>query len=85
MIPLEDTQLANEIGSIDSKFRYIIVAAKRSRQLQGGARPLISSSSGKLTKIAQEETSLGLIKFEIITNVDEWKDKDDESVAEFTN
>ena len=77
--------MANEIGSIDSKFRYIIVAAKRSRQLQGGARPLISSSSGKLTKIAQEETSLGLIKFEIITNVDEWKDKDDESVAEFTN
>ena len=85
MIPLEDTQLANEIGSIDSKFRYIIVAAKRSRQLQGGARPLISSSSGKLTKIAQEETSLGLIQFEIITNIDEWKDKNDESVTEFTN
>ena len=77
--------MANEIGSIDSKFRYIIVAAKRARQLQGGARPFISSSSGKLTRIAQEETSLGLIKFEIITNVDEWKDKDDESVAEFTN
>ena len=85
MIPLEDTQLVNEIGSIDSKFRYIIVAAKRTRQLQGGAQPLISSSSGKLTKIAQEETSLGLIKFEIITNIDEWKDKNDESVTEFTN
>ena len=85
MIPLEDTQLVNEIGSIDSKFRYIIVAAKRTRQLQGGARPFISSSSGKLTKIAQEETSLGLIQFEIITSVDEWKDENDESVTELTN
>ena len=48
-------------------------------------RPFISSSSGKLTKIAQEETSLGLIQFEIITSVDELKHENDEPVTEFTN
>ena len=77
--------MVNEIGSIDSKFRYIIVAAKRTRQLQGGARPFISSSSGKFTRIAQEETSLGLVQFEIITSVDELKHENNESDTGFTN
>ena len=70
LIPLEDTLLTSKISFFDSKFRYIIVAAKRTRQLQGGARPFISSSFKKLTKIAQEEASLGLIKYEK-TNVTE--------------
>lgn len=77
LIPLEDTLLTNEIGSFDSKFRYIIVAAKRTRQLQGGARPLISSLSGKFTSIAQEETALGLIKYEKINDTEEPEDMND--------
>ncbi|HUZ45596.1 MAG TPA: DNA-directed RNA polymerase subunit omega [Terriglobia bacterium] len=52
--------------SIDSKFRYILIAAKRARQLQAGARPMVQSPSRKATKIAQQEVSGGLIPIEII-------------------
>ena len=38
-----------------SVYRFIIAAAKRARQLQAGARPLISTTSRKPTKIAMEE------------------------------
>jgi DNA-directed RNA polymerase subunit omega len=58
--------LANNFGSVDSKFRYIIVAAKRTRQLQSGARPMVTAQSRKFTRIAQEEVNLGLVKFEIV-------------------
>jgi DNA-directed RNA polymerase subunit omega len=47
--------------------RFIIVAAKRARQLQNGARPLLSTSSQKPTIIAMEEVRRGLVKYEILT------------------
>jgi DNA-directed RNA polymerase subunit omega len=49
---------------IDSKFRYILVAAKRARQLQAGAKPMIQTQSKKLTKVAQQEVEAGLVPFE---------------------
>jgi DNA-directed RNA polymerase subunit omega len=49
---------------IDSKFRFILVAAKRARQLQAGARPLIQTQSKKVTRIAQQEVGAGLVPFE---------------------
>ncbi len=49
---------------IDSKFRYILVAAKRARQLQAGAKPMIQTQSKKLTKVAQQEVEAGLVTFE---------------------
>ena len=36
-----------------STYRFIIVAAKRARQLQGGARPVLPTSSKKPTVIAK--------------------------------
>jgi DNA-directed RNA polymerase subunit omega len=51
---------------IDSKFRYILVAAKRARQLQAGARPLIQSSEKRLTRVAQQEVTAGLVPFELL-------------------
>lgn len=50
---------------IDSKFRFILVAAKRARQLQAGARPMVQSSSKKVTRIAQHEVDAGLVPFEL--------------------
>lgn len=50
---------------IDSKFRFILVAAKRARQLQAGARPLIQTHIKKLTKVAQQEVEAGLVPFDI--------------------
>jgi DNA-directed RNA polymerase subunit omega len=51
---------------LDSKFRYILVAAKRARQLQAGARPLIQSAAKRLTRIAQQEVAAGLVPFELL-------------------
>ena len=51
---------------LDSKFRFILVAAKRARQLQAGARPLIQSTSKRLTRVAQQEVTAGLVPFELL-------------------
>lgn len=58
--------MTDNIGQIDSKFRYIIVAAKRTRQLQGGSIPLVRGLSKKFTRIAQEEVAAGMVNFEIV-------------------
>ena len=50
---------------LDSKFRYILVAAKRARQLQAGARPLIQSQWKKATKVAESEVLAGLVPIEV--------------------
>jgi|GEM_PF-235543 len=47
-----------------STYRFIIVAAKRARQLQGGQRPYLPTTSKKPTVIAMEEVKRGLIKWE---------------------
>lgn len=57
--------MTNKIGSIDSKFRYIIVAAKRTRQLQAGSKPMVGGQGRKFTRIAMEEVSAGLVKFDL--------------------
>jgi DNA-directed RNA polymerase omega subunit len=50
---------------IDSKYRLIILAAKRSKQLQRGARPRIEidATKHKVTRIALEEVIQGTIRF----------------------
>jgi len=50
----------------DSKFRTILVAARRARQLQLGARPLIQSGAKKMINVAQEEVRLGLVPYEVL-------------------
>ena len=53
---------------MDSKYRLIIVAAKRSKQLQRGARPRIDmdSQKHKPTRIALEEVQRGKVPFTIL-------------------
>lgn len=51
---------------IDSKYRLIILAAKRSKQLQRGARPRIDNIDTvkhKNTRIALEEVMQGRVNF----------------------
>jgi DNA-directed RNA polymerase subunit omega len=52
---------------IDSKYRLIILAAKRSKQLQRGARPRIEidPQKHKTTRIALEEILHGKVNFTI--------------------
>ncbi len=46
-----------------SIYRFIIVAAKRARQLQGGARSLLPSTSKKPTVASMEEVRRGLVSY----------------------
>ncbi len=53
---------------MDSKYRMIIVAAQRSKQLQRGSRPRVEMDAQrhKLTRIALKEVQRGKVEFEII-------------------
>ena len=53
---------------IDSKYRKIILAAQRSKQLQRGANPRVDMDprKSKATRIAMRELEDGKIDFEII-------------------
>lgn len=49
---------------MDSKFRFVLVAAHRAEQLMRGARPHDGIRNKKLTSIAQHEVGDGLVKWE---------------------
>jgi len=50
---------------VDSKFRFITVAAQRAKQLQGGAKPRVETRSRKPTRIAVEETIAGTVSWDM--------------------
>ncbi len=52
--------------NIGSKYRFIIIAAERAKQLQNNARPKIKTKSTKPAHIAMREVEEGLISFEIV-------------------
>lgn len=47
-----------------STYRFIIVAAKRARQLQNGMRSFLPTTSKKPTIAAMEEVRRGLVKYD---------------------
>src|SRR3989442_15675108 len=53
------------MDGFDSNYRYILVAARRARQLQGGAPPVIETLSLKPCRIAQDEIKAGKVKWVI--------------------
>lgn len=46
-----------------STYRFIIVAAKRARQLQGGQRSVLPATNKKPTTLAMEEARRGLVPY----------------------
>jgi DNA-directed RNA polymerase omega subunit len=65
---LGDSEVAGRDGQeVDSKYRLIILAAKRSKQLQRGAQPRIEidPQKHKPTRIALEEVMRGRVHFTI--------------------
>ena len=65
-------------GNIDSKYRFIILAAKRAKQLLKGAKPKIQSKSKSLIRIAQAEVRQGLVEYEIIpTRMDDIPEREE--------
>ncbi len=47
----------------DSNYRYVLVAARRARQISGGAPPLVNTNARKPSRIAQDEIAAGKIQF----------------------
>lgn len=71
-MPTTSTDLENVLDEIqtpeiDSKYRLIILAAKRSKQLQRGAHPRIEIDpvKHKPTRIALEEVMRGKVNFTV--------------------
>jgi DNA-directed RNA polymerase subunit omega len=50
---------------VDSKFRFITVAAQRAKQLQNGAKPRVETRSRKSTRIAMQEVLAGTVSWEV--------------------
>jgi DNA-directed RNA polymerase subunit K/omega len=53
-------------GDLDSKFRFVILASKRAKQLLEGAKPKIKTKSKNLIQVAQKEVKQRLIDYEIV-------------------
>ena len=56
----------NWTTSIDSKYRLVLLAARRSKQIQKGARPRVHSGARKPTRVALEEVERGLVPYQPI-------------------
>jgi DNA-directed RNA polymerase subunit omega len=52
---------------IDSKYRLVLLAAKRSKQLQKGAKPRVNSYAKKNTRVALEEVQRGLVQYQVVS------------------
>jgi DNA-directed RNA polymerase omega subunit len=70
---VDETTEQPQSQEIDSKYRLIILAAKRSKQLQRGARPRIEidPTKHKPTRIAVEEVVQGKVLFHTTHDGDE--------------
>jgi DNA-directed RNA polymerase omega subunit len=60
----------------DSQFAYVVVVARRARQLMIGGRPLLENPrSRKTSRIAEEELQRGLLEYEV-PNLGDEEEKD---------
>jgi DNA-directed RNA polymerase omega subunit len=61
----------------DSQFAYVVVVARRARQLMIGGRSLVENPRArKTTRIAEEELQRGLLEYEMPELPEELEDKD---------
>ena len=56
---------------IDSKFRYVLLVAKRAEQLVQGAQPKVKSKYTKPTRIAMEEIRRDQIRWQLSEPIEE--------------
>ena len=74
---IEETTDETPAPEVDSKYRLIILAAKRSKQLQRGARPRIDIDTlkHKNTRIALEEVMRGRVNYTITPKDEEHEEE----------
>ena len=61
-MPLQNIE--DLLAHVDSKYRLVIIAAKRAKQLMRGGEPLIGPKSYKPTYVALEEVGAGTLNYE---------------------
>ena len=66
----EQTEETGTPPEIDSKYRLILLAAQRSKQLQRGALPRVEvdTRKHKATRVAMKEIEEGKVNFKILDN-----------------
>lgn len=61
----------------ESQFAYVVLAARRARQIMAGAPPLIENpKTQKATRIACEELEHGLLEYDLSDQISNDEDKD---------
>lgn len=77
----DNAGLGERWPGVDSRFRLVMVAAQRSKQLQRGARPRIEADPMRRrhTSIALEEVKLGLVPF--VGNTKDGPQEDGDALA----
>jgi len=61
----------------ESQFAYVVLAARRARQIMAGAPPLVESvRTQKATRIACEEVNQGLVEYDFTETPVNDEDKD---------
>ena len=63
-------------NQFDSKFRLILVAAERAKQLQRGAPPKIDTKARKAANIALEEVERNLVRYQILEEEEEEEEEE---------
>ena len=56
---------------VDSKFRYVLLVAKRAEQLIQGSHPKMKSKHAKPTRVAMEEVDRQQVKWQLAPPVEE--------------
>jgi len=74
--PLEQP-FVRTFGNVDSKFRFVHLAAKRAKSLLKGAKPKVKAKSKSLIRLAQVEVKEGLIDYRILpSSMDEMPERE---------
>jgi DNA-directed RNA polymerase subunit omega len=63
---MPDVETEDWTTDVDSKYRLVLLAAKRSKQLQKGAKPRVNSFAKKNTRVALEEVQRGLVQYQTV-------------------
>ncbi|HEY0307245.1 MAG TPA: DNA-directed RNA polymerase subunit omega [Acidobacteriaceae bacterium] len=50
-------------STFDNRYNLVKVAARRARQLQSGAVPMVNTQSTKACRVAQDEIRAGYVKY----------------------
>lgn len=57
--------MAEVLNKVDSKYRKILIAARRCKQIQNGAKPRVNMPTSKPTRVALAEIEKGLVNYEL--------------------